>query len=62
MRIAVPVANGTVSASLALCKGFEFFEDDHGRVTRRFFIEQGNYNLVEINIALYEFDQPLLGA
>ena len=27
----------------------------------RYFIEQGNYNLVEINIALYEFDQPLLG-
>jgi predicted Fe-Mo cluster-binding NifX family protein len=39
MRIAIPVTNGTVSASLALCKGFEFFEDDHGRVTRRFFIE-----------------------
>ena len=28
----------------------------------RFFIEQGNYNVVEINIALYEFDQTLLGA
>ena len=27
----------------------------------RFFIEQGNYNVVEINIALYEFDQVLLG-
>ena len=27
----------------------------------RFFLEQGNYNVVEINIALYEFDQPLLG-
>ena len=27
----------------------------------RYFIEQGNYNLVEINIALYEFDQPLFG-
>ena len=26
----------------------------------RYFIEQGNYNVVEINIALYEFDQPLL--
>ena len=28
----------------------------------RYFIEQGNYNVVEINIALYDFDQPLLGA
>ena len=27
-----------------------------------YFIEQGNYNVVEINIALYEFDQTLLGA
>ena len=27
----------------------------------RYFIEQGKYNLVEINMTLYEFDQPLLG-
>ena len=27
----------------------------------RYFIEQGNYNVVEINVALYEFDQTLLG-
>lgn len=27
----------------------------------RYFIEQGNYNVVEINIVLYEFDQSLLG-
>jgi O-acetyl-ADP-ribose deacetylase (regulator of RNase III) len=26
-----------------------------------FFIQQGNYNVVDINIALYEFDQSLLG-
>ena len=28
----------------------------------RYFIEQKNFNVVEINIALYEFDQSLLGA
>ena len=28
----------------------------------RYFIEQKNYNVVQINIALYEFDQSLLGA
>lgn len=27
----------------------------------RYYIEQGIYNVVEINIALYEYDQPLLG-
>ena len=28
----------------------------------QYFIQQGNYNVVEINVALFEFDQPLLGS
>ena len=28
----------------------------------RYFIQQKNYNVVEINLALYEFDHPLLGS
>ena len=28
----------------------------------RYFIEQRNFNIVEINLALYEFDQPILGS
>ena len=28
----------------------------------RYFIEHRNFNVVEINLALYEFDQPLLGS
>jgi O-acetyl-ADP-ribose deacetylase (regulator of RNase III) len=28
----------------------------------RYFIEQGNFNVVDINLTLYEFDQPLLGS
>lgn len=38
MRIAVPVQGGQTAASLAGCEGFQFFEDDHGRIVRRFFV------------------------
>lgn len=38
MRIAVPVSRQTVADSLAHCDGFQFFEDDHGKITRSFFV------------------------
>ena len=28
----------------------------------RYFIEHKEYNVVAVNVALYEFDQPLLGS
>lgn len=36
MRIAIPVDGDTVSASFDTCEAFQFYEDDHGRITRRF--------------------------
>ena len=38
MRIAVPVEGSGVGASLAACDGFRFFEDDHGKIVRSFFV------------------------
>lgn len=38
MRIAVPVLNGAVAASPAVSEGFRFFEDDHGKLVRSFFV------------------------
>lgn len=38
MRIAIPVKNGLVAVSLADSEGFQFFEDDHGAIVRRYFV------------------------
>ena len=37
MRIAVPVSNDRTAETLSGIEGFQFFEDDHGRIVRRFF-------------------------
>lgn len=40
MRIAVPVINERVAATLSGSEGFRFFEDDHGRIVRSFLVER----------------------
>ncbi len=40
MRIAVPVLGGSVAASCTESEGFQFFEDDHGRLVRSFFVSR----------------------
>ena len=69
-----PTKQTAISLALALELNLEETKDLIGRagyaltnsskfdLIIRYFIEQGNYNVVEINIALYEFDQNLLGA
>jgi hypothetical protein len=68
-----PTKSTAIALALALELGLEDTKDLIGRagyaltnsskfdLIIQFFIEQGNYNVVEINIALYEFDQILLG-
>lgn len=38
MRIAVPVSDAQTAETLSGIEGFQFFEDDHGRIIRRFFV------------------------
>ena len=68
----------TKPTAIALCLALELnLEDTRDLLSRagftlsnsskfdliiRYFIQHKNYNVVEINMALYEFDQPLLGA
>ena len=63
MRIALPVKNNTVSALLQ-CEGFQFFEDDHGRILRQFFVERTGDSLASLLSLLeqYGIDALVCGA
>ena len=56
MRIAVPVSNDRTAETLSGIEGFQFFEDDHGRIVRRFFVPRAGEG------ALYPWKKKLLAA
>ena len=38
MRVAVSVTGSEVSIDFTRCEGFKFYEDDHGKVVRQFYV------------------------
>ena len=63
MRIAVPVKNGLVASSLTDSEGFQFFEDDHGTIVRRYFAarENGDVSAAVAQLEQYGVDALLCG-
>ena len=63
MRIAVPVAGEAVSARFGACEAFCFYEDDHGRIVRRFRVpvEGGGFDAALALLERYGVDVVLCG-
>lgn len=64
MRIAVPELHAAVSNSLAGSDGFRFFEDDHGRIIRSFFVaaeHAGDVRAAVAQLEQYGVDALLCG-
>ena len=53
MRIAVPVSNDRTAETLSGIEGFQFFEDDHGRIVRRFFVPRAGEGAAAAGILLF---------
>lgn len=64
MRIAVPVKNELVTAALSESDGFRFFEDDHGKIVRSFFVTREGADAVAAvdQLEQYGVDALLSGA
>lgn len=63
MRIAIPVAGEAVSARLGACEAFCFYEDDHGRIVRRFRVpmEGGGFGAALALVERYGVDAVVCG-
>lgn len=53
MRIAIPTRDGTIAPALTGAEGFRFYEDDHGKITRQFFVPAEGDSL-EASLTLLE--------